>query len=166
MRVDGKRAEHPQGGAFGVRRVHQFSRLPHEVCIAEGGEFGWIVHASRRIGTSSNGWPQGRNANRGPFGSPESAGVYKPVPWKCARTNESGQAAESGDEKLDDPSASYRLAAREGSVGEVDVFLRVGETATATVQGFTSRECSSIRAMYSYSAFAYNILNIGVIFPW
>src|SRR5438477_6050696 len=106
MRVDGKRAEHPQGGAFGVRRVHDFSSLPQELFIAEGDEFRWICHASRRIGTSSNGWPQGRNANRGPFGSPESAGVYKPVPWKCARTNESGQAAESGDEKLDDPSRS------------------------------------------------------------
>src|SRR5205823_10912549 len=77
MRVDGKRAEHPQGGAFGVRRVHDFSSLPQELFIAEGDEFRWICHASRRIGTSSNGWPQGRNANRGPFGSPESAGVYK-----------------------------------------------------------------------------------------
>src|SRR5437762_1907757 len=166
MRVDGKRAEHPQGGAFGVRRVHDFSSLPQELFIAEGDEFRWICHASRRIGTSSNGWPQGRNANRGPFGSPESAGVYKPVPWKCARTNESGQAAESGDEKLDDPSASYRLAAREGSVGEVDVFRRGGETATAPVQVFTRRASGLVRVMSPYSAFAYNILNIGVIFPW
>src|SRR5205809_711253 len=166
MRVDGKRAEHPQGGAFGVRRVHDFSSLPQELFIAEGDEFRWICHASRRIGTSSNGWPQGRNANRGPFGSPESAGVYKPVPWKCARTNESGQAAESGDEKLDDPSASYRLAAREGSVGEVDVFRRGGETATAPDQVFTRRASGLVRVMSPYSACAYNILNIGMIFPW
>src|SRR5947199_261657 len=166
MRVDGKRAEHAQGGAFGVRCIHDCCGLPQELFSAEGDEFRWICHASRRSGKSSNGRPQGRNANRGPFGSPESAGVYKPVPWNCARTNESGQAAESGDEKLDDPSASYRLAAREGSVGEVDVFRRGGETATAPVQVFTRRASGLVRVMSPYSAFAYNILNIGVIFPW
>ncbi len=73
---------------------------------------------------------------------------------------------ESGDEKLDDPSASYRLAAGEGSVGEVDVFRRGGETATAPVQVFTRRASGLVRVMSPYSAFAYNILNIGVIFPW
>jgi len=51
-------------------------------------------------------------------------------------------------------------------VGEVDVFRRGGETATAPVQVFTRRASGLVRVMSPYSAFAYNILNIGVIFPW
>src|SRR5438552_18809429 len=116
MRVDGKRAEDAQGGAFGVRCIHDFSGLPQELFIAEGDEFRWICHASRRSGKSSNGRPQGRNANRGPFGPPESAGVYKPVPWKCAQTYESGQMAESVDDTLADPCVSIRIAAGARSV--------------------------------------------------
>jgi amino acid transporter len=51
-------------------------------------------------------------------------------------------------------------------VGEVDVFARRSETATASVQVFTRRASGLVRVMSPYSAFAYNILNIGVIFPW
>src|SRR3989454_1047674 len=51
-------------------------------------------------------------------------------------------------------------------VGEVDVFARRGEQATAQVQVFTRRASGLVRVMSPYSAFAYNILNIGVIFPW
>src|SRR5439155_21225459 len=124
MRVDGKRAEDAQGGAFGVRCIHDFSGLPQELFIAEGDEFRWICHASRRSGKSSNGRPPGRNANRGPFDPPESAGVYKPVPWNCARTNESGQMAESGAEKLDAPGAVNRQAQGEGAGARSVVFRR------------------------------------------
>lgn len=38
--------------------------------------------------------------------------------------------------------------------------------ATAEVQVFTRRASGLVRVMSPYSAFAYNILNIGVIFPW
>jgi len=51
-------------------------------------------------------------------------------------------------------------------VGEVDVFARPGATATAQVQVFTRRASGLVRVMSPYSAFAYNVLNIGVIFPW
>ncbi|TLZ84110.1 MAG: APC family permease [Methanobacteriota archaeon] len=51
-------------------------------------------------------------------------------------------------------------------MGEVDVFARRSETATAQVQVFTRRASGLVRVMSPYSAFAYNILNIGVIFPW
>src|SRR5436309_4394274 len=68
MLVDAKRAEDAQCGAFRVRCIHDFSVLPRELFITEGDEFRWICHASRRSGKSSNGRPQGRNANRGPFG--------------------------------------------------------------------------------------------------
>src|SRR5207247_6490423 len=39
MRVDAERAEDAQGGAFGVRCIHDFSGLPQELFIAEGEEF-------------------------------------------------------------------------------------------------------------------------------
>src|SRR5216117_4564839 len=51
-------------------------------------------------------------------------------------------------------------------MGEVDVFARRSGTATAQVQVFTRRASGLVRVMSPYSAFAYNILNIGVIFPW
>src|SRR5256885_16067133 len=51
-------------------------------------------------------------------------------------------------------------------MGEVDVFARRSETATAQVQVFTRRASGLVRVMSPYSAFAYNVLNIGVIFPW
>src|SRR5881296_1989906 len=51
-------------------------------------------------------------------------------------------------------------------VGEVDVFARPGQQATAQVQVFTRRASGLVRVMSPYSAFAYNVLNIGVIFPW
>jgi len=51
-------------------------------------------------------------------------------------------------------------------VGEVDVFARRGAQATAQVQVFTRRASGLVRVMSPYSAFAYNVLNIGVIFPW
>jgi basic amino acid/polyamine antiporter, APA family len=51
-------------------------------------------------------------------------------------------------------------------VGEVDVFARRGEPAIAQVQMFTRRASGLVRVMSPYSAFAYNVLNIGVIFPW
>src|SRR2546425_11680256 len=51
-------------------------------------------------------------------------------------------------------------------VGEVDVFARRGAQATAQVQGFTRRASGLVRVMSPYSAFAYNVLNIGVIFAW
>src|SRR3989441_9500799 len=51
-------------------------------------------------------------------------------------------------------------------VGEVDVFARRGAQATAQVQVFTRRASGLARVMSPYSAFAYNVLNIGVIFPW
>ncbi|HWM53412.1 MAG TPA: hypothetical protein VNP71_09660, partial [Thermoplasmata archaeon] len=51
-------------------------------------------------------------------------------------------------------------------MGEVDVFARRGEQATAQVQVFTRRASGLVRVMSPYSAFAYNILNIGIIFPW
>src|SRR5947209_10282367 len=51
-------------------------------------------------------------------------------------------------------------------MGEVDVFARRSATATAQVQVFTRRASGLVRVMSPYSAFAYNILNIGVIFPW
>ncbi len=49
---------------------------------------------------------------------------------------------------------------------EVDVFTRRTEQATPQVQVFTRRASGLVRVMSPYSAFAYNILNIGVIFPW
>src|SRR2546425_10462885 len=57
-------------------------------------------------------------------------------------------------------------AGGKGPVGEVDVFARRGEQATAQVQVFTRRASGLVRVMSPYSAFAYNILNIGIIFPW
>ena len=51
-------------------------------------------------------------------------------------------------------------------MGEVDVFARPGATATGQVQVFTRRASGLVRVMSPYSAFAYNVLNIGVIFPW
>ena len=51
-------------------------------------------------------------------------------------------------------------------MGEVDVFARRGAQATAQVQVFTRRASGLVRVMSPYSAFAYNVLNIGVIFPW
>src|SRR5437879_7450402 len=51
-------------------------------------------------------------------------------------------------------------------MGEVDVFARRSGTATAQVLVFTRRASGLVRVMSPYSAFAYNILNIGVIFPW
>src|SRR5712691_3406778 len=51
-------------------------------------------------------------------------------------------------------------------MGEVDVFARRSETATAPVQVFTRRASGLVRVMSPYSAFAYNVLNIGIIFPW
>ena len=49
---------------------------------------------------------------------------------------------------------------------DVDVFARRSEPANAQVQVFTRRASGLVRVMSPYSAFAYNILNIGVIFPW
>ncbi len=49
---------------------------------------------------------------------------------------------------------------------EIDVFARRAEPATGEVQVFTRRASGLVRVMSPYSAFAYNILNIGVIFPW
>jgi basic amino acid/polyamine antiporter, APA family len=46
------------------------------------------------------------------------------------------------------------------------VFARRGATATGEVQVFTRRASGLVRVMSPYSAFAYNVLNIGVIFPW
>ncbi len=51
-------------------------------------------------------------------------------------------------------------------MGEVDVFARRGAQATEQVQVFTRRASGLVRVMSPYSAFAYNVLNIGVIFPW
>src|SRR5256884_7621464 len=51
-------------------------------------------------------------------------------------------------------------------MGEVDVFARRSGTATAQVQVFTRRASGLVRVMSPDSAFAYNILNICVIFPW
>src|SRR2546428_8021349 len=51
-------------------------------------------------------------------------------------------------------------------VGEVDVSARRGAQATAQVQVVTRRASGLVRVMSPYSAFAYNVLNIGVIFPW
>ena len=51
-------------------------------------------------------------------------------------------------------------------MGEVEAFGRRGETATGQVQVFTRRASGLVRVMSPYSAFAYNVLNIGVIFPW
>jgi basic amino acid/polyamine antiporter, APA family len=48
----------------------------------------------------------------------------------------------------------------------IDVFTRKSEQATGQVQVFTRRASGLVRVMSPYSAFAYNILNIGVIFPW
>jgi basic amino acid/polyamine antiporter, APA family len=48
----------------------------------------------------------------------------------------------------------------------VDAFTRSSEPATGQVQVFTRRASGLVRVMSPYSAFAYNILNIGVIFPW
>src|SRR3989454_10684414 len=51
-------------------------------------------------------------------------------------------------------------------VGEVDVVARRGQQASGQVQVFTRRASGLVRVMSPYSAFAYNILNIGIIFPW
>src|SRR5947208_14214012 len=51
-------------------------------------------------------------------------------------------------------------------LGEVDVFARPGQQATAQVQVFTRRASGIDPVMSLYSGFAYNILNIGIIFPW
>src|SRR5216117_706476 len=51
-------------------------------------------------------------------------------------------------------------------MGEVDVFARPGAQATAQVKVFTRRASGLVRVMSPYSAFAYNVLNMGVIFPW
>lgn len=48
----------------------------------------------------------------------------------------------------------------------IDSFTRSSEPATGQVQVFTRRASGLVRVMSPYSAFAYNILNIGVIFPW
>lgn len=48
----------------------------------------------------------------------------------------------------------------------IEAFTRSSEPATAQVQVFTRRASGLVRVMSPYSAFAYNILNIGVIFPW
>jgi len=48
----------------------------------------------------------------------------------------------------------------------IDAFTRKSEPATGQVQVFTRRASGLVRVMSPYSAFAYNILNIGVIFPW
>src|SRR5712692_6160615 len=71
-------------------------------------------------------------------------------------------------QKLDERMPGYRARERggRGPVGEVDVFARRGEQATAQVQVFTRRASGLVRVMSPYSAFAYNVLNIGVIFPW
>ncbi|TLZ46050.1 MAG: APC family permease [Methanobacteriota archaeon] len=65
------------------------------------------------------------------------------------------------------PLTSARRKGR-GSTGDadVDVFARRGATATGEVQVFTRRASGLVRVMSPYSAFAYNVLNIGVIFPW
>ncbi len=52
-----------------------------------------------------------------------------------------------------------------GEVG-VDVFSRPTAPATGQVQVFTRRASGLVRVMSPYSAFAYNVLNIGIIFPW
>ena len=49
---------------------------------------------------------------------------------------------------------------------DIDAFTRRSEPATGQVQVFTRRASGLVRVMSPYSAFAYNILNIGVIFPW
>jgi basic amino acid/polyamine antiporter, APA family len=49
---------------------------------------------------------------------------------------------------------------------EVDIFSRKSEPATSEVQVFTRRASGLVRVMSPYSAFAYNVLNIGIIFPW
>ena len=48
----------------------------------------------------------------------------------------------------------------------IDAFTRKTEQGTGQVQVFTRRASGLVRVMSPYSAFAYNILNIGVIFPW
>src|SRR5438309_333080 len=63
------------------------------------------------------------------------------------------------------PRVTWHGVAGEGRMGEVDVFARRSETATASVQVFTRRASGLVRVMSPYSAFAYNILNIGVTFP-
>src|SRR2546422_860184 len=72
-----------------------------------------------------------------------------------------------GRQKFDERTTGYRPAGEgAGTVGEVDVFAKPGATATAQVQVFTRRASGLVRVMSPYSAFAYNVLNIGVIFPW
>jgi len=72
-----------------------------------------------------------------------------------------------GVQKLDERTTGYRARERGARpVGEVDVFARRGAQATAQVQVFTRRASGLVRVMSPYSAFAYNVLNIGVIFPW
>src|SRR3989442_9527671 len=100
---------------------------------------------------------EGRRSQRA---SRESLGPYKDVHdriWQAQR----------GRQKFDERTTDYRPA-REGAgtVGEVDVFARPGATATAQVQVFTRRASGLVRVMSPYSAFAYNVSNIGVIFPW
>src|SRR5438094_6920915 len=51
-------------------------------------------------------------------------------------------------------------------VGEVELFGRPGQQETAQVQVFSRRGSGLVSVMSPYSAFAYNILNIGIIFPW
>ena len=48
----------------------------------------------------------------------------------------------------------------------MDNFARRSEPVNAQVQVFTRRASGLVRVMSPYSAFAYNILNFGVIFPW
>src|SRR2546428_193355 len=100
-------------------------------------------------------------ARRSQRGSRESLGPYK----GCARSVP--DESKCAWQKLDDRMTGYRPrgGGRE-PVGEVDVFARRGEQATAQVQVFTRRASGLVRVMSPYSAFAYNILNIGIIFPW
>src|SRR2546426_2395293 len=99
-------------------------------------------------------------ARRSQRASRESLGPYKDVHdriWQAQR----------GRQKFDERTTDYRPAGEgAGTVGEVDVFARPGATATAQVQVFTRRASGLVRVMSPYSAFAYNVLNIGVIFPW
>src|SRR5437870_12291253 len=92
--------------------------------------------------------------------SRESQGPYKDVPGasRCRRSR--------GCKSLMSGRPVTGAGAGARPVGEVDVFARRGAQATAQVQVFTRRASGLVRVMSPYSAFAYNVLNIGVIFPW
>src|SRR5205823_8883788 len=162
VHVDGQRAQFAEDGPVLLRRLDDFSSFVDEFVFAKGHEAGFVWHGGGRgCGrlkpkfSVCRGSPIPRESN-------EALGYYKSV---STHTRRSRIGLQNLHETM--PLTSARRKGR-GSTGDadVDVFARRGATATGEVQVFTRRASGLVRVMSPYSAFAYNVLNIGVIFPW